>query len=514
MSPTKQKSMTTHRKNFTILTVPFLFAVMAYFYCFLFVDRFVPVEGNGIGDSFQYLAPGQRMYQQGQLIYRDVFEFVTPGTALVNLLMFKLFGLRTWIPNVLAMLLTLGLVWLGVVIARKMMHPGLAYLPSTLFLLEARPYLYDPTHHWYSMLAAMAAIAVLLDKRTTSRIIAAGFFCGLCASFTQSRGLSAYVGFAVFLLWESRLKQEEWRGLLKRQAWLITSFLATCLAVNGYFMWKAGVARFFWCTAVFVLKSYPKEADSNTLMSVRLSFKWLCLAALSPGIYVLLFIRYWREKGRITLEYWERPMLVGIVGFFTFLSIAPAPEIPRMAFTSLPALILLGWVLDSPHKAARVSLVIFTMCAAVLAIHALARKRPVAVATLTTPQGKLAFTDETLFQEYVWIQEHTRPGDYFFGNDAYSSPQYYYLNLRYPTPLPFVEPNGYTTSEQVVEVIAGLEQHPTQYIFWDTSGMDDIPKWQNPADDHLGPLRSYMRNHYKVVGVFAGTDEIWEKNGD
>ena len=46
-------------------------------------------------------------------------------------------------------------------------------------------------------------------------------------------------------------------------------------------------------------------------------------------------------------------MLVAIVGFFMLLSIAPAPDGARMAVSALPALILLGWFLDSPRQLAR-----------------------------------------------------------------------------------------------------------------------------------------------------------------
>ena len=133
--------MPTRSKVFQISTALFLVASLSFLYCFLFIAPFVPTEGNGIGDSLLYLAPGQRMYQ-GEMIYRDVFEFVTPGTALVNFLMFKLFGLRPWIPDLLAVLLGLGLVWLGVVISRKLMRPGLALLPSAVFLVSARAFLY------------------------------------------------------------------------------------------------------------------------------------------------------------------------------------------------------------------------------------------------------------------------------------------------------------------------------------------------------------------------------------
>ena len=280
MTAKEQTIVPKRSKVMRISTILFLLAAPSFLYCFLFIPPFLPTEGSS-WDSLLYLAPGQRMYQ-GEMIYRDVFEFVTPGTALVNFLMFKLFGLRLWIPDLLALLLGLGLVWLGVVISRKLMRPSLALLPSAVFLVSARGFLCDSTHHWYSVLAAIAAIAVLMERRTSARIAAAGFLCGLSACFTQTRGLAVVVGFALFLWWESRQRQEGWRRLLRREAWLLTSFLAAFLAVNAYFIWQAGPARYFWCTVVFVLKYYPKMASANTFPGDSDGVSRVCVPAHIP----------------------------------------------------------------------------------------------------------------------------------------------------------------------------------------------------------------------------------------
>ena len=523
MISTRKAIVPMRSKVFYTSTVLFLLAALSFLYCFLFIAPFLPIEGNG-WDFLLYLAPGQRMYQ-GEMIYRDVFEFVTPGTALVNFLMFKLFGLRLWIPNLLALLLGLGLVWLGVVISRKLMRPSLALLPSAVFLVSARAYLSDPTHHWYSVLAAIAAIAVLLERRTPARIAAAGFLCGLSACFTQTRGLAVVVGFAIFLWWESRQRQEGWRKLLRKEVWLLTSFVATFLAVNAYFIWEAGPARYFWCTVVFVLKYYPKEAEYNTLQAIGTEFPvflslrtflhlvvvWLLLLIAIPFVFILFFARYWRESSRKPLEYWERPMLVAIVGFFMLLSIAPAPDYPRMTASALPALILLGWFLDSPRKLARALVVALSVGTLLMALFEVARERPHPMDILTTPQGKFAFIDRIHYQEYIWIQQHTRPSEYFY-QAAYSD-VYFYLNLHNPTPLSKIASNGYTTQGQVAEVIQGLEKHQVRYILCGAcaDARDRLPNWENSSDDHLGPLRDYIHSNYRLVKVFPDTAEIWEK---
>ena len=514
--------MPTRSKVFQISTALFLVASLIFLYCFLFIAPFVPTEGNGIGDSLLNLAPGQRMYQ-GEMIYRDVFEFLTPGTALVNLLMFRLFGLRPWIPDLLAVLLGLALVWLGVVISRKLMRPELSLLPSAVFLVSERAFLIDPTHHWYSVLTAIAAVAVLMERRSSLRIAAAGFLCGLSAWFTQTSGLAVAVGFTLFLWWESRQRQEGWRRLLRKEAWLLTSFLGTFLATNAYFIWEAGPARYFWCTVVFVLKYHPKEAPSNKLQVITAEFPlftslptflysfahWLLLFAVTPFIYILFFARYWRESSQKPLEYWERPMLVATVGLFMLLAIAPAPDGVRMAVTTFPSIILLGWFLDSSRPLARTLAVAITAATLLVAFYSVVARRPHPVGILATPHGALAFTDPNLYQEDSWIQQHTYPSEYFY--EPLSQDAYFYLDLRNPTPLSSIENNGYTTPGQLAEVIRGLEQHRVRYILWNPQALDRLQTSQNASKDYLGPLRDYLHNNYSLTKVFPNAEEIWQR---
>jgi len=502
----------------------FLLAAFSFLYFFLFIPPFLPTQGSS-WDSLLYLAPGQRMYQ-GEMIYRDVFEFVTPGTALVNFLMFKLFGLRPWIPDLLALLLGFGIVWLGVVISQKLMRPRIALLPSAVFLVSARGFLSDATHHWYSVFAAMAAVAVLLEERTSARIGAAGMLCGLSACFTQTRGLTATLGFAVFLWWESRQRREEWRRLLRKEICLIAGCFAAFLAVNAYFIWEAGPSRYFWCTVVYVLKYYPKLASANTFQVIGAEFpiytslrtflhpftQWLFLSVFIPIVYILFLARYWRERHRRPVEYWERPMLVAIVGFFMFLSIAPAPDYVRMMASMLPPLILLIWLLDSQQRLPRVWVVALIAGTLLIASYSVAATRPHPAAILITPEGKLAFTEPEVYEETYWIQQHTHPSEYFY-KPAFPD-TYFYLNLSNPTPLPCIENDGYTTPRQVAQVIQGLEQHQVRYILWTPRVLDTLQSWENPSDAHLDPLRNYLHSHYKLVNAFQNADEVWERETD
>ncbi|HMD83179.1 MAG TPA: hypothetical protein VKO18_00600 [Terriglobia bacterium] len=496
-------------------------ASLIFLYALLFVPPFIPVVAS-IGDTLYYVCDGKRMYE-GDAIYRDFFQFLTPGTSVTYFLLFKIFGLRSWVPNLSVLLLGFALAGLGVAIARKLMGPSLALLPSAIFLAGIYKNQLHPIHHWYSLLGTMAALVALMERRTPARIAAAGGFCGLAASFTQTRGVAVAMAVGAFLCWESRRRQADWRDTVKKEAILLVGFLATLIAGNAYFAWKAGLARFLWCTVVFVIKYYHQDGGPNTFLGSLQDFpmtgplssfpirfaQWSFIFAVVPFTYVLFFARYWRESGKTPTEDWERPMLLAMVGSSLLLSVAPAPSLGRMGPSVLPGIILLGWFLDSPRKLGRVLATSLAVGVLLIVTHAVAGFQSREKSILTEPQGPIAITVPELREELAWVEQHTRPSEYFY---ATADPGlYFYGDLRNPTPVPFVTDTGYTTPEQVADVIRGLEQHHVRYISWDVVELGAASDWGNPADHRLGPLWNYIHSHYRMVKVFADSDEIWER---
>ena len=161
-------------------------------------------------------------------------------------------------PVLVWVVLGIGLAWTCVVISKQLLSGASVYLPSLLFLGLAFFTEPDPNHHWFSTLACMVAIAVLMPKRSPSRLAAAGALCGLATLFTQSRGIVAIAGFAAFLLWECRTKKQGWGWLVKAGMYLVIPFLATTLPVVAYLAWKVGLRLFINCTVVFLMKYWSK----------------------------------------------------------------------------------------------------------------------------------------------------------------------------------------------------------------------------------------------------------------
>jgi hypothetical protein len=493
----------------------FLPAAVAFLYLEVFMLPHIPLLARD--DQSIYLLNATRMLY-GQVMYRDFFQFTPPGTELLYSALFRWFGVRAWIPQGILILIGVGLTWLGIVISAKLMRGWSTLLPSLLFLAFAFRSTLDATHHWYSTLAVITALAVTIRRRSPRRLAAAGALCGLATCFTQLQGLAGVLAIGLFLIWECRRKTQTLPSLLKAEAWLVGPFLSTIAALTTYFLWKVGPERFWFCTVVFGLKFYRSEwfntwkvymADLPPLHSGLDLPRWvgfLFIHVVVPLVYLLFFVRYWRASANRPLEPWDRLLLVNMVGLFLFLGVAAAPSYFRLCSVCLPALIIVVWFLNHPGRLEQTALRLLWVAALVLAIAGPASRQRHWRAYLNLPTGRTAFLDPVVYNEYRWLSERTRPTELFFGDPLMC----FALGLRNPAEVNFLTNTDYTRPEQVANVMQVLENDRVHYVvLWDFAL--DVPR-PDPAGDHLGPLDAYLRIHYHVVNTFADGDVVWERN--
>ena len=494
-----------------------LLASAVFLYFELFIGPGTPIFHGA--DQMIFLAHARRMLM-GQMIYRDFFEFVFPGTTLVNLAFFKVFGVHAWIPNVILIGLGLGLLLASIAISKTVIRGNAAYLPGLLFLVLAYRFFLNSTHHWYSILASMAAVLVVIERRNTARLAAAGALCGLAAWFTQSRGLMAALGLAAVLVWEKYHKRYSTKELLKREITLLAAFLIVVVAGSLYFVWQAGLTKFIEQTLVYPIKYFPGVSYNNlsaymlqrppypSPRGVPVWGAWLAIHALLPLIYLLFFARASREMNARPQEPWDRLMLLNFVGLFLFLGIAASPSWFRLCAVSPPVLVLSLWYIDSFKKLRAFIIPVLWIITATFMVVVPWQTQNHWVGFLDTATGRMGYSDHLAYDKHRWVQQHTQPGDYFYGS-VY--PDYYFtLGLLNPTEVPFITQTAYTRPEQVRNVVESLDQHRVRFILWWVNL--DVPEDSTGADDHLGPLRAYLRRHYRVVKTFPGGDQVWERN--
>jgi hypothetical protein len=494
----------------------FLALAALFLYLDLFIFPAIPIAGTDHDQSF-YLHNAARMLD-GQMIYRDFFQFTPPGTELVYLGLFKLFGVRAWIPNATLVVLGFGLTWLCLTISKKIWGGLLAYLPPLMFLVLSFYPATDGSHHWFSMIAAIAALALIVAEVSVPRLIGAGMLCGVASFFTQPRGFCALLGLATYILWKYRKTPHAGVSSSKMVGILAATFAGATVGFNLYFIYKAGIQRFWWCTVTFGLKYYPAESTLNSFRAY-LAYPpmlphvrhipepgWAFIHALIPLVYLVFFVSRWRKAKEMPQEQWDRLMLVSLVGFSLFLGIAPAPISWRMYVIALPALIVFVSFLDSARTPATLVRGLFwTATGAAMVIIAWNHQTRWR-ALLDTPTGRVAIVEPAAYEKYWWIAAHTHPGEPFFDCSGQS---YFLLGLRSPAVVSFLSGTDYMRPEQVQDLVGNLESHRVHVVLW----CSDLNVATRP-DDHLGPLRAYLRANYHVAETSGDMQEILVRNGD
>jgi hypothetical protein len=491
----------------------FLLGVALFLYLRLFIPPLTPVQIGG--DEAYFLTYASRMLD-GQVMYRDFFQFTPPGTSLVYLGLFKAFGKSAFIPNAMILVLGVGLTWLTVSISGKIVGRGAAFLAGLLFLTFVYVYILDATHHRYSMLAAAAAVAVVIEHRTRARVIAAGALCGAASFFTQSRGAIVLLAFCVFLVWESRKRERGLAWLAHREIGLCLGFAATLVAANAYFIRTAGWARVVYCQVTFFLKYLPTSAYYMVALPQVPPWRYLpklaiflFILALLPLIYLLFFARYYQSAKFRPSEHWDRLMLVNVVGLALFVEVAPAANWVRLFGVALPALIVFVWFVSGPGRlnlAIERSLWVIALTLAFAEPWWTQRHWRT---YLDLRVGRAAFTDKDTYEKYAWLLDRTRPRQYFF--EGGSSGLYFPLDLRNPSYVDRIAADGYTQPEQTQEVIDSLEGHRVQFVIWGW-WLDVVPEDNGASRDHLSRLRAYLPTHYHRVKIFPDLEEVWERN--
>lgn len=476
-------------------------------------------------DQMGYLWDATRMWA-GERIYRDFFELTTPGIEVVDLVFFRLFGLRNWIPNVHVILLGFSMTWLVVIISRKVIHGGrfLAFLPGFLFLTLAFLPTMSETQRWFNSVAVMAALAVVMEERTPRRLLLAGILSGVASFFTQTQGVFAVVALAIFLFWERRKRNQGRRELLEKLACLLVPFVVTVLATDAYFVWQAGLDRFLDCIIRYPILYHPSDRVSFWqvyLAEIPQFPPWTHLPRLAgfffihavlPLVYILFLVRY--GQGIRNGEEEVRLMLLNVMGLLLFASIAPAPSFLRLCSVSPPALItLVSWIQGGGRWQRILAGLLWT------AVFCFGTANPLRVQMspsriLQLPRGPMAFSeqDSAAYDLLDWLSTQTRPGDYFFATEPGII---FPLALRPLGETPGYDNTDFTRPEQVQSAVVALERHHPRLLQWPPDSTD--PRFYRREKDHLGPLKEYVQRNYHLVKRFdsptgnAG-EEIWERN--
>lgn len=508
-----------------LMDVAFFSVCGLFVYSFLFKFPLRPFLRDADQSIFIYEA--ERMLN-GDVMYRDFFQFTFPGTQAFFAGLFSVFGVRYWIVAAVTLAIALVTAWLMTKIAERFLASPLQYFPALLYIFFGfRWFGIDGSHRMFSPVFVLLAIWLMMKGRSTIYLVATGICLGLCSFFTQQRGFVVFAAIVVFLFVERVFDRASWKNFFKTSAVIGVSFVVSLVALVAPFAIASGLETFFYAVFVYPFKYYGYGGPNSFAIffvdlqkaftinsfpdiveTVSVIFHDFVVPLAAPVTFLVLFAK----RQTIDWQKWRCPVLVAFAGLFLTLS-TTAPNQFRLFQISGPSLIALVWLF---HLAiASIAVKKRLLLAASAALILLGSAQAVRVQSywqtvyLDTPSGRLAAIESPLSRRYEWLLKNTKPGEYIF--EVYEPFVYLPLGLKNPTRFGQIWPNGYTRPEQIDEVIRDLKAKPPRFILWDNSYM----RTGREPGDNTSPLADFVQQSYSPVGEIYEIDgkpvQVWEK---
>ena len=459
----------------------------------------------------------------GELIYRDFFTVVTPGSYYTVAWLFQIFGERLMVLRWTSLVTGLLIVLVTLIVARRVMawpFAAAAALMTTVwgwFLV---------TPNYYSLQAALLAMTALAcylraaGGGSEKWILVAGVMTGLTAMVKQNVG--AYAAIALLIsIWASRLLEPRWdpRARLRSSAMLIAGICIPVLPTL-LFLLVAGAGPYLYESWVYYpLVKYPARfalpypAFFEPLPEHGDFERWVRLVIFLPVIvYPLIAIAMFRARDRRAL------LPISLIGLLLLLQSWPRADVAHILFGLQPTFILLAYLLyrasvvvvrDRRGIIRGVATIVMLVPLVLLLWNGYRRtdweyanyvaplrgERGAAVSTIPIEANRIDFVTR-------YLSEHTTPDDRIFVVPWAAG--FYFLTDRVnPTRTDFMlfeDPELYPC------LLSRLEQHPPKYVVygytWDVDG--------KRFREYAGPIDRYIRSRYEIE---SGVDsyEIWRR---
>jgi len=492
----------------------FLLSLMGAAYLYVNLFSFPRIPFLLSGDQTYFWMDAQRMLGGGR-IYQDFLQFTPPGTDLLYLALFKVFGLNVWVTNAVVLALGVALCWMCFALASEIMERRSAVLAAALFLVLVYGRLMNATHHLFSMLAILGAVKIGMRSTTAVRVLVAGALLGVASFFTQTHGVAALLAFAVFLIWKRSRSKEPWVDVLGKEGLLFLGFMAALLLLSAYFLATVGW-RQLWYFQVTYARRYVVDLAQGSFLGLPEAFSWQTLPRLSPYLVVYLTLvvvypvalwRCWRERHNPRFP-WEKVALLSAIGLMLLVDVAFSLNWLRLFAVSMPGIILFVWGLEQMLGMRRYAVGLIWVCIVFLAIRQTRSNYVSHSQRVDLPGGRVATTPQS-YEKLHWMLLHTSPGQYFL--QASWPGMYLPLHLRNPLFIDQISPGEGNRPEEIALAIQQLEEKRVPYVIWEAR-LDSPDYLSVHAQDHVVPLRNYLHASYSQMMVFPDGDEVWQRN--
>jgi len=434
----------------------------------------------------------------GQVPYRDFFEFLGPGSFFALAAWLKVFG-ATFDAVRLLLIATLALIAALTYVAARMVSGErvVAAALTAAWLIRAP---HDTNHHWFTTAASMACAVALLGGAPAPRVagFAAGLFAGVAALTTQTRG--AWLAAAVVVVLLSRPDR-------RRTVPMALAGMSIVPAVaTVYFSVVGGLGAALADAVLFPLRQYTRiqvvgfgafasAADAGIVAAFPVTFVLAVIAKALRGVSTPRLLA---------------PLALASVGF---IGSYPRPDATHLAFTVPLAIPLLALSMAALGEAlrgyARVAVAagllgiwVWHMADSVTFRIAVARA-PLPV--VATARGVVRAAPGVRTRDLAWlvdgIQRHTAPTDAFLFYPY--MPMLPFLTQRHHAAHLDVVIPGYTTPRQFGELCA--EAVRAEWVVIDRLWLDDgnlramYPAMRDPAPPERRAFETMLTEGFERV---------------
>ena len=469
---------------------------------------------------------GAERILRGEVLYRDFFSFLTPGSYYLLALLFKLFGNSLMVARSTLVLYGGVFTAFAYFVARRVSSRWAALLIAYLTLVTSVSWRFAVLHNWDSTFWLCLAVycSVLLAQTRQARwAFGAGTFGSLTFLFEQSKGAGFVLGLLlafILIAWVERPLRFSRAHALALAAGFAWPLALTLVYFAGHHAAGAMFADWSWAlhhysatnNVPYGYTDWSDESRASLFGTSRPFDIFLVILAVSPGFLLpalpivgLVLLGYWTIRARRGSLAPDRAAYYVVTGS----SIAGAmlsvmfvrTNVIHFAYLVPILYLVLAWVLDAGDigggivRAMRPILVLGVVVTFTATGMALLIANRNAQSVIETRRGlvRLSWPDEVI----GYTQAHVPAGERIFVYPYF--PLGYYLTATFSaTRYEYLQP-GMHTRAQDQEAIGELEESRTDVVLFEPSFYDKIAtSWPNTplASIAVDPVADYILGHY------------------
>lgn len=471
----------------------------------------------------------------GELIYRDFFTVVTPGSYYTVAWLFQIFGASLMVLRWTVLVTGLGILLITLTVGRRVMVWPFA---ATAGLLTTVWGWFLVTPNFYSLEAALLSLVALAcyvyGAPSWRWMIAAGIAAGLTAMVKQNVG--AYTAAGLFItIWASRLfdTESDWLGRAKMSAQFIAGIALPVVATLLWLIASGAGPYLYESWFYYPLVKYTErfarpfpgffplaESDPFDVWTKLVIYLPVVVYPLALVAIALLAWRFQRASDREAKREGHALLAITSVGIVTLLQAWPRADVPHILFGLQPTFVVFAYLLASAWRGLRsipgprMAMPALTMIIALAPALTLLWKGYQRtdweyqnyIVAVRTDRAKGIFTGgleaERIDIVTKYIVEHTAPGDPIFVV-PWAAGFYFLANRSNPTRTDFML---FEDLEAYPCLLARLDERPPKYVIYGYTWDVDEKRFR----DYAAPIDRYIRSRYAIEFSTDGY-EIWRR---